>query len=150
MKSNDMNDKINDDMDDVQGMNYLNLLNLYTIIYNKCLTNKTNLLESVNYRVPNNTSEIQETLNDLMNEHIKLEKDLEDPEAVTIILCDTVGNVDTDELHIPNKNPYYALTLNNKNICLSKSKVSLLSYGAHLMKSIDYEEANNFNIIKFI
>lgn len=117
----------------------LKLMNLFTIIYNKSKQHKSNLLDGVDPRVPNDTSEIQEEFNSIMVEHLKLEAD--NPDSTVVYKFDTeTADTTTDT------SKTYALTIHSKLICYSKSKMALLICGSSLMTE-DNGYGSNFDLI---
>lgn len=122
--------------------NLLNLINLHTLIYNKNRENSMSMIEGVNPRVPNDTSEIQEEFNSIMVEHLRLEE--EDPDNTII------NKYDEDENTEPittNGGVIYILKIGQKSICYSKSRMSLLICGSNMM-SEDNGYGTGFDIVK--
>ena len=121
--------------------NLLNMMNLHTIIYNKNRKNKINLLEGVNPRVPNDTSEIQEEFNTIMVDHLRLEE--ENEENTVINKYEDHGEYNTSN----NNDNIYKLLIKGKPICYSKSRMSLLVFGSNTMKE-DNGYGTDMDIIK--
>jgi hypothetical protein len=134
-----MNDESTYDVVSV-GPNLLNMMNLHTIIYNKKRKNPINLLEGVNTRVPNDTSEIQEEFNTIMVDHLRLE---EENKENTVINKYEDDNVDPSSCD----NNIYSLLVLDKPICYSKSRMSLLIFGSNMMTE-DNEYGTNMDIVK--
>lgn len=140
-----MNEDYGDDILSVKP-DFLNLMNLHTIIYNKKRKKTMNLLEGVNPRIPNDTSEIQEEFNTIMVDHLRLEKENEE---------NTVINKYEDDNHYSSSNNYddynnydiYALLVSEKPVCYSKSRMSLLIFGSNMMKE-DNGYGTNMDITK--
>lgn len=114
----------------------LNLLNLFTIIYNRKNRKSTNLLDGVNPRVPNDTSEIQEEFNSILVEHLHLNNE----NSNNTLVYKFGSDIDEDdETSGSDKYKYYILKINDKSVCYSKSKLALLICGSSLMK-----KSNNY------
>jgi len=122
------------------GPNLLNMMNLHTIIYNKKRKNPINLLEGVNTRVPNDTSEIQEEFNTIMVDHLRLE---EENKENTVINKYEDDNADPSSFD----NNIYSLLVSDKPICYSKSRMSLLIFGSNMMTE-ENEYGTNMDIVK--
>lgn len=122
--------------------NLLNLINLHTLIYNKNRENSMSMIEGVNPRVPNDTSEIQEEFNSIMVEHLRLEE--EDPDNTIINKYEEDEN--TGPI-ITNGGIIYILKIGKKPICYSKSRMSLLICGSNMM-SEDNGYGTGFDIVK--
>ena len=122
--------------------NYINLLNLHSIIYNKKRENKISMVEGVNPRVPNDTSEIQEEFNSIMVDHLRLQEEDEE----NIVINKYYDNTDFSKNNEDNTK-LYALTFSKKSICYSKSKLSLLICASNMMND-DNGYGENFNIIE--
>lgn len=120
--------------------NMLHLLNLHTLIYNKSKSKSkskfksTNLLENVDFRVLNDTSDIQEALNTLMVEHLNLDK-----------LNNSDVYIDLDDFDLDADIQIYALILDSKPISYSASRFALLIYGSNLIAKEGYKD---YDIIK--
>jgi hypothetical protein len=121
----------------------LKLMNLFTLIYNKSAHHKSNLLDGVDPRIPNDTSEIQEEFNSIMVEHLKLEA--ADLNSTVVYKFDTNSETTTDTAS-SDTSKTYALTISSKPICYSKSKMALLICGSSLMTE-DNGYGNNFDLI---
>lgn len=119
----------------------LKLMNLFTLIYNKSKHYKSNLLDGVDPRVPDDTSEIQEEFNSIMVEHLKLEAD--NPDSTIVYKFDTET---TDTATEMDTSKTYALMIHSKPICYSKSKMALLICGSSLMTE-DNGYGSNFDLI---
>lgn len=120
--------------------NLINLMNLHTIIYNRNRDNAMSLLEGVNPRVANDTSEIQEALNDIVVEHVTMMKD--DPESVDVVRI-------VDELKTSTSSrSIYALKDNNEPICYSRSRYALLICGSNIMNE-DNQYGAQMDISRF-
>jgi hypothetical protein len=136
-----MNDNSDSTYDVVSvGPNLLNMMNLHTIIYNKKRKNITNLLEGVNTRVPNDTSEIQEEFNTIMVDHLRLEEENKENTVINKYEDDNVDPSSSD-------NNIYSLLVSDKPICYSKSRMSLLIFGSNMMTE-DNEYGTNMDIVK--
>ena len=136
-----MNKDFGDDILSVKP-NLLNLMNLHTIIYNKKRKDPVNLLEGVNTRVPNDTSEIQEEFNTIMVDHLRLE---EEDEENTVVNKYEDDNYDTSTS--TSSDNIYMLLNSDKPICYSRSRMSLLIFGSNMM-SEDNGYGTNINIVK--
>jgi hypothetical protein len=121
--------------------NMLNLMNLHTIIYNKRRENTISLVEGVNPRVPNDTSEIQEELNSIMVDHLRLDE--EDEENTTV----TKFEEGVDYASTSDSYPLYVLKVNDKAISCSKSRMALLICGSNLMNE-ENGYGSNIDIVK--
>jgi hypothetical protein len=118
----------------------LNLLNLFTIIHNRKNRKNTNLLDGVNPRVPNDTSEIQEEFNSILVEHLHMNNENSNNTLVYKFDSDIDNDNDNDnETSGSGKYKYYVLKIGDKSVCYSKSKLALLICGSSLMK-----ESNNY------
>ena len=111
--------------------NIINLMNLHTIIYNRNRSNAISLVEGVNPRVANDTSDIQEAINDILVEHVRMMN--EDPESHAVAKIN--GEVPASTI-FPK---IFVLKDGDKPICYSRSKYALLICGSNMMN-----EKNNY------
>lgn len=118
----------------------INLMNLHTIIHNRNRNNAISLVDGVNPRIANDTSEIQEALNDVVVEHVTMMKD--SPESVDVVRV-------VDDLKIlTNARPIYVLKDDNEPICYSRSRYALLICGSNIM-SEDNQYGTHMDITRF-
>ena len=111
--------------------NLINLMNLHAIIYNRNRDNPISLVEGVNPRIANDTSDIQEALNDILVEHVRIMN--EDPDS------QTVAKINDD---VPSSTIFtkiYVLKDGDLSICYSRSRYALLICGSNMMN-----EKNNY------
>jgi hypothetical protein len=137
---------IHDDFDEYDILpvepNYLNMLNLHTIIYNRDKDYAISLVSGVNHRVANDTSEIQEALNSIMVDHLKLDEESQDNTIVNRYEAGGSINSLSSEVH-----PIYALTISSNPMCYSKSRYCLLIIGSNMM-SEENGYGEKFDIVK--
>lgn len=120
--------------------NHIHLMNLHSIIYNRPRQNPMNLLEGVNPSIPNDTNDNQESLNDILVEHVQLMS--QDPDRLVVIRAD-------DEEEIPPSSSdrrIYLLKDGDKSICYSGSRYVLLICGSNLMSEKN-EYGKNMDIV---
>lgn len=111
--------------------NILNMLNLFTMIYNKNNSGKSkNLVSDVMITIPNDTSRIQEEFNMIINEHSLL--DAEDPDNTIIYDYD-------EDINDSSSNNKYVLIINSKTKYYSMSRLSLLAYGSTIIDKCGYD-----------
>lgn len=103
--------------------NLINLMNLHTIIYNRHRGNTMNLIEGVDPRIANDTSDIQEALNAIVVEHVTMMGT--DPECDTVMRPDDISSEMSGNL--------YVLKDGDAPICYSKSRYILLICGSNMM-----------------
>jgi len=114
--------------------NMVNLINLHTVIYNKERQNPVNMVEGVDPRIANDTSDIQEALNSILVEHVTMMND--EPECTDVFK-------DLDDITPSTKGyPLHILTDSENTVCYSRSRYALLICGSNLMSDQNGYGAN--------
>lgn len=118
----------------------INMMNLHTIIYNRNRENTVNLIEGVNPRVANDTSDIQEAFNDIMVSHVTM---MNDDANKTIVVNDAKDIPACDN---ESEYPIFVLKDGDQIICYSRSKFALLICGSKMMTE-DNNYGKDINIV---
>jgi hypothetical protein len=139
-----MSDTDNDDQYETIDVapNFVNLVNLHTIIYNRNRENMVNLVEGVNPHVANDTSEIQEALNEILVEHVTMMG--ENPDSVDVMRVDDDTPISGESIA---NGSLYVLKNGDNPICYSKSRYALLICGSNLMDE-EGSYGTEMNIVK--